>query len=143
MEIIYPVEHVEYIEPNYIEQGVNPCLSELLLTGRRYHELCRDTFVEKVQVGYYAYERRNVWRTCAVAAAYAGAFGAESIERDAFSYSMAVFRLSKLVGYNIKKVTIPLPSGEIVPLDEAMIRLVDEHYWTRQGVAEMLMDYGL
>src|SRR5690606_4889556 len=76
-------------------------LSNFLRVGRLYHPLCRNTFVERVQIGYYAYERREEWRTCALAAAYAGAFGPQSIEKPEFSYSMAIWRLSQLVGFDI------------------------------------------
>lgn len=125
------------------ENVINPKLSYLMLVGRRYHPLCRDAFVERVAIGYYAYERRYEWRTCAIAAAYAGAFGAESIERPDFSYSMAVYRLSKLIGYDMHKLRMNLPTGTQMPLDEGIMSLVDNHLWTRQGVAELLMDNGL
>lgn len=122
---------------------INPTLSYLMLVGRQYHPLCRDAFVERVSIGYYAYERRYEWKTCAIAAAYAGAFGAESIERPDFSYSMAVYRLSKLIGYDMHKLRMNLPTGTQMPLDEGIMSLVDNHLWTRQGVAELLMDNGL
>lgn len=118
-------------------------LSHYLFVGRTYHDLCRNTFVEKVQHGYYAYERWFEWRTCAVAAAYAGAFGASSIEHPEFSYSMAVWRLSQLVGYDIGKYEITDPTGRTAPVAEAMIKLVDENYWNRIGVFELLVSKGL
>lgn len=54
----------EHVLP--LNRGIT--LSRSLLLGRAYHPLCRQSFVEKVQFGYYAYERREEWRTCALAA---------------------------------------------------------------------------
>ena len=113
-------------------------LSNFLRIGRMYHPLCRNTFVERVQIGYYAYERREEWRTCALAAAYAGAFGPQSIEKPEFSYSMANWRLSQLVGFDIGQRQVVGPTGRHNNLADEMIRLVDENLWTRAGVAEWL-----
>ena len=55
------------LPPN--EKTQTETLSHFLRIGRLYHPLCRHAFVERVQIGYYAYERRNEWRTCALAAA--------------------------------------------------------------------------
>lgn len=118
-------------------------LSKYLFVGRTHHDLCRNTFVEKIQHGYYAYERWIEWKTCAVAAAYAGAFGASSIEHPKFSYSMAVWRLSQLVGYDIGKYEITDPTGRTAPVAEVMIKLVDDNYWNRVGVFELLVNKGL
>jgi hypothetical protein len=95
-----------------------------------------------VQIGYYAYERREEWRTCALAAAYAGAFGPQSIERPDFSYSMALWRLSQRVGYNINACQVVGPTGRRNNLADEMIRLVDEDLWTRAGVADWVESLG-
>ncbi len=118
-------------------------LSDFLRIGRLYHPLCRNTFVERVQIGYYAYERREEWRTCALAAAYAGAFGPQSIEQPEFSYSMAVWRLSQLVGFDIGKHQVNSPGGRWGSVAEEMVKLVDENLWTRAGVAEWLASMGM
>jgi len=112
-------------------EATGETLSNFLRVGRQYHPLCRHSFVERVQVGYYFYERREEWRTCALAAAYAGAFGPGSIERPEFSYSMVVWRLSQRVGFDISAIA------------EKMITLVDENFWTRAGVAEWLESMGI
>ncbi|MCA9917986.1 MAG: hypothetical protein KC445_08545 [Anaerolineales bacterium] len=117
-------------------------LSNLLQIGRLYHPLCRNAFVEKVQLGYYAYEQREEWRTCALAAAYAGAFGPQSIERPDFSYSMAIWRLSQRVGYNIGERQVVGPTGRHNNLADEMIKLVDDNLWTRAGVAEWVASLG-
>ena len=117
-------------------------LSNFLRIGRLYHPLCRNTFVERVQIGYYAYERREEWRTCALAAAYAGAFGPQSIEKPEFSYSMAVWRLSQRVGFDIGQHQVVGPTGRRNNVADEMIRLVDENLWTRAGVAEWLASLG-
>lgn len=117
-------------------------LSNFLRIGRMYHPLCRNTFVERVQIGYYAYERREEWRTCALAAAYAGAFGPQSIEKPEFSYSMAVWRLSQLVGFDMGQCQVVGPTGRQNNLADEIIRLVDENLWTRAGVADWLASLG-
>lgn len=117
-------------------------LSGFLRVGRQYHPLCRSAFVEKVQIGYYAYERREEWRTCALAAAYAGAFGPQSIERPDFSYSMAIWRLSQRVGYDIGERRVIGPTGRHSNLADEMIKLVDENLWTRAGVVDWLASIG-
>lgn len=117
-------------------------LSNFLRIGRLYHPLCRNTFVERVQIGYYAYERREEWRTCALAAAYAGAFGPQSIEKPEFSYTMAIWRLSQLVGFDIGQHQVIGPTGRRNNVADEMIRLVDENLWTRAGVAEWLVSLG-
>lgn len=118
-------------------------LSELLNIGRRYHKLCRYDFVQKVQHGYYLYERWDEWRTCALAAVYAGAFGAASIEAPGFSYSQAVWRLSQLVGYNLGERVVDGPTGRRSTVADEMIKLVDENLWSRAGVVEWLASEGM
>ena len=118
-------------------------LSHYLRLGRTYHTLCRNTFVQRVQYGYYAYERREEWQTCALAAAYAGAFGPQSIEQPEFSYTMAIWRLSQLVGFDIGTHQVSGPTGRRGSVAEEMIRLVDDNYWTRAGVAEWLASIGV
>ena len=120
----------------------NGRLSHYLFTGRQHHPLCRNTFVERAQIGYYAYERREEWRTCALAAAYAGCFGPQSIEKPEFSYSMAIWRLSQRVGFDIGKRQVVGPTGRRNNLADEMIKLVDENLWTRAGVAEWLASIG-
>lgn len=117
-------------------------LSHFLRIGRLYHPLCRNAFVERVQIGYYAYERREEWRTCALAAAYAGAFGPDSIERPDFSYSMAVWRLSQRVGFDIGQRQVVGPTGRHNTLADEMIQLIDDNLWTRAGVAEWVASLG-
>lgn len=117
-------------------------LSRFLWLGRVLHPLCRNAFVERVQIGYYAYERREEWRTCALAAAYAGAFGPQSIEKPEFSYSMAIWRLSQRVGFDIGQRQVIGPTGRHNNLADEMIKLVDENLWTRAGVAEWVASLG-
>lgn len=117
-------------------------LSNFLRVGRLYHPLCRNAFVERVQIGYYAYERREEWRTCTLAAAYAGAFGPQSIEKPEFSYSMAIWRLSQRVGFDIGTHQVVGPTGRRNNLADEMIKLVDDNLWSRTGVAEWLVSLG-
>ncbi|MCA9326755.1 hypothetical protein KC976_04120 [Candidatus Saccharibacteria bacterium] len=125
------------------EPGPDGRLSHYLQNGRLYHPLCRNAFVEHVQIGYYAYERREEWRTCALAAAYAGCFGPQSIEKPEFSYSMAIWRLSQRVGFDIGERQVVGPTGRHNNLADEMIKLVDENLWTRAGVAEWLTSIGV
>lgn len=115
-----------------------PMLSHYLRIGRTYHGLCRHAFVEKSIIGYYQYERRVEFRTCAIAAAYAGAFGPTSIERPEFSYSMAIWRLSQQVGYDLEDLSVYGPTGRYQSVACELIELVDKDYWTREGVVEWL-----
>lgn len=134
-----PIIILQYPEESKVQTDT---LSNFLRIGRLYHPLCRSAFVEKVQLGYYAYERREEWRTCALAAAYAGAFGPQSIERPDFSYSMAIWRLSQRVGYNIGERQVVGPTGRHNNLADEMIKLVDDNLWTRAGVAEWVASLG-
>ncbi|WP_420643024.1 hypothetical protein [Candidatus Leptofilum sp.] len=135
-------------DPIIIPQQPNPpqtstdTLSNFLRIGRLYHPLCRNAFVEKVQLGYYAYEQREEWHTCALAAAYAGAFGPQSIERPDFSYSMAIWRLSQRIGFNIGERQVIGPTGRHNNLADEMIKLVDDNLWTRAGVADWVASLG-
>lgn len=130
--------------PMRVERPVEGAtLSRFLQVGRTYHPLCRHAFLEKRTVGYYHYERRLEYRTCAVAAAYAGAFGPAAIERPDFSYSMAVWRLSQRIGVDLDRVHVYGPTGRCQPVAREMMQLVDEDYWTREGVAEWLASLGL
>lgn len=129
------------LPPNQTEPKTDS-LSHFLHMGRLYHPLCRNAFVERVQLGYYAYERREEWRTCALAAAYAGAFGPQSIEKPDFSYSMAIWRLSQRVGFDIGQRQVVGPTGRHNNLADEMIKLVDDNLWTRAGVAEWVATLG-
>jgi len=118
-------------------------LSRSLALGRTYHPLCRGTFVQKVQHGYYAYERWTEWQTCALAAAYAGVFGPGEIERPEFSYSQACWLLSKVLGYDPAKLIVEGPTGRRLPVAEEMVKLVDVNLWNRRAVAAWLGSVGL
>lgn len=118
-------------------------LSNYLRLGRTYHPLCRHAFIEKRVTGYYHYEQRVTYNTCAVAAAYAGAFGPQSIERPDFSYSMALWRLGQKVGYDLNQRVVHGPTGRRQPVAEEMMQLVDENFWTRDGLVEWLESLGL
>jgi len=114
-------------------------LARFLAIGRTYHARASiGSFVDKVQVGYYAYERREEWRTCAVAAAYAGAFGRDSIERDEFSYSMAIWELGDLVGYDLAELHVLGPTGRVSAVMDEMVLLTDTNLWTRLGLVHWL-----
>lgn len=118
-------------------------LSRSLAIGRTYHPLCRGTFVQKVQHGYYAYERWTEWQTCALAAAYAGIFGPGEIEKPEFSYSQACWLLSQVVGYDPAKLIVEGPTGRRLSVAEEMVKLVDDNLWNRRAVAAWLGSVGL
>lgn len=117
-------------------------LSQLIQIGRQYHPICRQAFVERVTLGYYAYDSRIEWRTCTMAAAYAGAFGPASVEKPDFSYSMAVWRLSQMIGWDIGTIQVTGPTGRQNSVADEMIALTDDNLWTRAGVAEWLASIG-
>lgn len=118
-------------------------LSNYLRIGRTYHPLCRHAFIEQRMTGYYHYEQRVEYSTCAVAAAYAGAFGPQSIERPDFSYSMALWRLSQKVGYDLNTLIVNGPTGRRQSVAEEMMQLVDINHWSREGLVEWLESLGL
>lgn len=118
-------------------------LSQALLAGRELHPLCRGTFVQKVQHGYYAYERRDEWQTCALAAAYAGIFGRAAVEQPEFSYTQACWLLSQVLCYDPAKLIVEGPTGRRLPVAEEMVKLVDDNLWNRRAVAAWLGSVGL
>lgn len=114
-------------------------LAGFLAIGRTYHARAgTGSFVDKVQVGYYAWEIREEWRTCALAATYAGAFGPQAIERDVFSYSMAIWELSDLVGYDLNELHVLGPTGRLSAVCDEMVLLTDTNLWTRLGLVHWL-----
>lgn len=115
-------------------------LADLIRVGATYHPPASPgAFVEKIQSGYYAYERREEWRTCIIAAAYAGAFGPGSVERPYFSYTQAVYRLSRQVGYNLEMIVTD-PLGVTGKFAERIIKLTDDHHWQREGIIEWVSE---
>ena len=129
--------------PQRRSQPKTNTLAYYLERGRHMHPLCRDSFIERVELGYYHYERRTEWRTCALAAAYAGAFGSDSIERPEFSYSMAIWQLSQKLGVDLRTTQVYGPTGRCQPVVDEMIQLIDEDGWTRAGVAQWLQSLNL
>jgi hypothetical protein len=84
------------------------------------------------------------WRTCALAAAYAAAFGQATVETVAFSRTNAVFLLSGLVGYDIASQVVDGPTGRRGSTVEAeLAKLIDDDLWTRQAVSAWLASIGL
>lgn len=118
-------------------------LSELIAIGRTYHPICRHAFVEKRITGYYHYERRATWYTCALAAAVVAAYGYAAVERDDFSYSEAIYLLARVTGYRADVLRVPGPTGRLQPVADEIMQLVDENLWSRAGVATWLEDIGL
>lgn len=117
-------------------------LGYFLATGRQMHDPISDAFVGYKDSGYYHYERRRNWLTCAVAAAYAGAFGAESIEEQRLSPSLVKWRLGHLIGVDLDTVTVTGPTGRTQPVLDEMISLMDTDGWSRAGIAEWLYSQG-
>lgn len=113
-------------------------LANLLHIGRQYHPIHRGGFTFKNEIGFYAYERRTEWYTCAVSAAFAGAFGPSSVERADFSKSEAIFRLNRWIGYNLDELWVIGPTGRHATVYDEMILLTDANGWSRRGTAEWL-----
>lgn len=113
-------------------------LSSYLECGRHMHPICRHAFIERIELGYYHHERRTEWHTCALAAAYAGAFGAASVERPEFSCSMALWQLSAKLGYDLRTTIVYGPTGRCQPVIDEMVQLIDQDGWTREGVVVWL-----
>lgn len=129
--------------PASTSSATNNTLSAYLDKGRQMHPLCRHSFIKRVELGYYHYERRVEWHTCALAAAYAGAFGAYTVERPNFSYSMAIWQLSQKLGYDLRQTIVYGPTGRRQPVIDEMAQLIDQDGWTRKGVVEWLRSLNL
>lgn len=118
-------------------------LGHWLAVGSQYHGPISDAFLGFQDSGYYHYERQRNWLTCAVAAAYAGAFGKESVEGDqSFSPSSAKWRLSHLLGVDLDGVVVTGPTGRTQPVLDEMIDLMDKDGWSREVIAEWLTSQG-
>lgn len=117
-------------------------LSELILAGRRLHKVCRGGYVRKIRHGSYLYERWDEWTTCALAAAYAGAFGAKAVERDDWSPDEAIWKLEMVLGYNVRTQRITSPNRYETTIEKEIYHLVDAKMWSREGVALWLITQG-
>ncbi len=125
-------------------------LSQLILSGRQHHPQAVGSFVEQVTAGYYAYEQRTEWRTCALAAAYVGAFGPNAIN-ERTGQSMVNAGLEPLIGYHPDMLTIagpPLPinggtAHHVRSVSATIQALNDNHGWTRLAIARWLAQQGL
>lgn len=114
-------------------------LAGFLAIGRTYHQRAQPgSFVDRVEMGYFAYERRTEWRTCAVAAAYAGAFGMATVEQGTFSYSQATWELSDLVGHDLSQLYVLGPTGRVSAVMDEIVLLSDVNLWTRLGIVHWL-----
>ena len=130
-------------------------LSYYLERGRHMHPLCRDSFIEQVIWGYYHYEQRTELRTCALAAAYVGAFGAHTVESVAPACSptrvmttgpagsQMIWQLSAKLGYDLRQTAVYGPTGRCQPIADEMIQLVDVDGWTRAGIVQWLQTINL
>lgn len=118
-------------------------LSAYLAIGRQFHPLCRYSFIERIETGYYYHEKQVYYRTCAIAAAYAGAMGRHSIEQPDFSSSQAIWQLNQRVGYDMNQRLVIGPTGRTQPIVDEMMTLIDNDNWNRAGVVEWLRGEGL
>lgn len=122
------------------------CLSMFLEIGRMYHGYCQHYHIERTEYGYYHYERQEEYKTDAIAAMYAGAFGKKSVERtDTFSMSQAIYQLSERLNIDLFRVRLPSPINQnaIVDVMNECNNLVAIDGWTRAGVANWLRKNGL
>ena len=138
-----PQPDIIYNPGRPVWRQTRPTLSQLLRIGSAVHPLCRNSFVEQVICGHYAYSRRIGYRTNPVAAIYVGAFGPDAIKEATFSYSMAVWRINKMVGYDITNRIVDGPTGRRSDVAHEIIQLSDADFWTREGIAEWLESIGL
>ncbi|MBK8899890.1 MAG: hypothetical protein IPM53_01780 [Anaerolineaceae bacterium] len=129
--------------PPHETQTQTETLSNFLRVGRQYHPICRGKFVDKTVIGFYYYERRIEYRTCALAAAYVGAFGPSSVEDSDFSKSMALWKLKRKLGFDLEALKVTGPTGRNSSLAQELISLTDIDGWNRRGIAEWLETIGL
>lgn len=136
----YDVEHQSLVPG----KGANPFswLGYFLALGRAIHGPVADEFMVREGRGYYHYEKQDRFLTNAVAAAYAGAFGRESVEAQPFSPSLAKWRLSHLLGMDLDQVRVSGPTGRTQPVLDEMIDLMHTDGWSRAGIADWLYSLG-
>ncbi|MEM7335904.1 MAG: hypothetical protein AAF490_27750 [Chloroflexota bacterium] len=137
------------VEPQYKLTGTSVRtsrahrLSALLRLGSQKHPLCRNNFIQKVVTGYYHYERETHIHTCAIAAAFVGAFGEQTVFDPQFSFSTAVLKLSQHTGIDLANTIVTGPTGRRNSIAKEMMALVDMNWWTREAVADWLESIGL
>lgn len=147
LKCVVKVSEVETIPAPVYFAGDSPLakLAELLQIGRRFHD--------RAPANYFVWQRpydrnRDYYEnlvgsnrpihTCAVAAAYAGAFGPQAVEQSGFSWSEAVWRLNRHIGYNLDELLVVGPTRRQSTIYDEMILLNDANGWSRAGVAEWL-----
>ena len=123
--------------------GKRPYLWQLVQRGAAVYPLARNSFVDVITQGAYAYSKRVTYRTCVIAAAYVGAFGADAITQAGFSHSQAMFRIALRIGWDISKLSVTGPTGRQQMLDAEIVQLVDKNLWDYAGVIEWLAWKGL
>ena len=83
-------------------------------------------------------------RTCAITAAYVGAYGPDALSHEPSPSEMA-YMLSRLLGYSLhqKQVALPVNQQSRTTLFRAVQLLTDRHGWSRRAIAVWLHDMGL
>lgn len=114
-------------------------MHHFLLYGCTLHAQALDSFVEVDDIGYYAHEKRTEWRTCAVAALYAGVYGRNVIERrhangtPIFSYDECAVLLASFFDIDISHMHKMLKG----------MQALNDSGWARESIAMVLRAHGL
>ena len=96
------------------------------------YDVARGKFVERVQHGFYHYERHEEWRICALAAIYIGLTNATPASIASTDFDMIEFGITRLTGRNLRYIYAPaatsdgiVAKGQIVSLFAHLVTLTD------------------
>ena len=127
-------------------------LSQLIETGRHYHTQAKGYFVQKWSNNHYFVKHRvEELRTCALAAAYVGSYGPNSIN-ERITRSMVEAELEPIIGYHpgLRIITCPVlydrrnqPYQGTSSVSALVQYLNDQEGWTRAAISRELARQGL
>lgn len=108
-----------------------PKLSMLMERGRQYHPRAHKQWVE---------QRGNTYYTCALAAAYAGYFGPNSVF-PGMAPDMIMYELSQVTKIDLRESRAKSDDGRFYKLGTAIIEMNDTG-WSRAAIARWLRSNG-
>lgn len=114
-------------------------LSTFLRIGSKKHPLSRNTFVNKTK-NESSYQPHVA--TSALAAAYVGAFGSDSIYDPQLSIQLAIWKLNQVLDMDLENTYVTGPTGRENSIAQEMTDLINLNWWTREGIANWLASIG-
>ena len=115
-------------------------VADYLAMGWRRYGIARNHFVQRIDHGHYAYERRTEWRVCALVAIYIGLTGSHPKEVYGMEWDAVEFGITGQLGFNLRHVYAPaitsalgVSKGEPTSLFSHLALLTDNH-WPKQEI---------